>query len=279
MAFKKGISQIGFSRKTSISEIIRLAYDAGFDGIEFKTNIDSEIRFNSTREDIRKIYLMLRNNNLEAASVSNGANWSYPISSPDESIRRKGIEYAKKTVEIAYWLETDAILLVPGQVTPEIRYDKAWKNSLKAVVEIGKYALDYNVIIAIEEVWNKLIFTPLEMERFINEANREIGQEIIGVYFDVGNIMPFGYPEHWILYLGEKIKRIHIKDFKGDSPGLIYSIFPPYGSVNWTKVMDALKRIGYKGYLTAEIPVIDIAKETVVKYISSLLTDLIKSCE
>ena len=276
MVPKKAISQLCFPKTTPVKEIIELAYKAGFEGVEFKTNVDAEIRFDSSREDVRKIYTLLKDHNLETASVSNGANWLYPISSLDESVRRKGVEYVKKTVDVAYWLETDAILLVPGNVTKETRYDKAWEKSLESVVEAGKYAVDRGVTICIEEVWNKLIFTPLEMERFVDKANEEVGEEIVGVYFDTANIMPFGYPEHWITYLGKKIKRIHIKDFKGESPSMVYSVFPPYGSVDWPKVLNTLKEIGYNSFLTAEIPVSDIVKETATRYISDMISDLIK---
>ncbi len=273
---KKGLSQLCFPKSTSVKRIIELAHKAGFEGVEFKTNIDSEIRFDSSREDVRKIYSLLKDYSLEGASVSNGANWSHPLSSLDENVRKKGIEYVKKTIDVAYWLEADTILLVPGNVTKDTRYDLAWKNSLDAVVEAGKHAVDRGVTIAIEEVWNKLIFTPFEMERFVEEANKRIGEKIIGVYFDTANILPFGYPEHWITYLGKKIKRIHIKDFRGENPSLVYSVFPPYGSVDWPKVMNALKEIGYDSFLTAEIPISNIVEETAAQYISNMISDLIK---
>ncbi|OYT30652.1 MAG: hypothetical protein B6U94_06105 [Thermofilum sp. ex4484_79] len=276
MAPKKALSQLCFPAETPIREVISLAHKAEFDGVELKTSIEGDINFNASREDLKKIYDMLKDFNLETASVSNGANWTFPLTSPDENIRMKGIEYAKKTVEIAYHLEANAILLVPGNVTEDIRYDRAWNFSLDSVIAVGKHALNYGVTVAVEEVWNKLILTPLEMERFVKEANEAIGEEIVGVYFDIANIVPFGYPDHWILYLKDKIKRVHVKDFRVERPGMVYTVLPPYGSVNWPKVMKALEDIGYESYLTAEIPVSQLAKETTAKYISMIIDDLIK---
>jgi hexulose-6-phosphate isomerase len=105
------------------------------------------------------------------------------------------------------------------------------------------------VTIAVENVWNKFLLSPLEMRGFIDSFK----SKRVGAYFDVGNVLLTGYPEQWIKILGKRIKRIHIKDFKksvGTVDGFVDLL---KGDVDFTAVKKALAAIGYKGYVTAEM--------------------------
>ncbi len=107
----------------------------------------------------------------------------------------------------------------------------------------------YRVTIGIENVWNKFLLSPLEMRDFVDK----IGSRYVGCYFDVGNVLLTGYPEQWIRILGERIKRVHLKDFKisiGNINGFCNLL---EGDANWKEVIKALKEIKYDSYLTAEI--------------------------
>jgi hexulose-6-phosphate isomerase len=76
----------------------------------------------------------------------------------------------------------------------------------------------------------------------------------IGTHFDTGNVMPYGYPEDWILTLGQRIKRIHFKDYKlstRNEPGRSVDLLQ--GDVDWKAVMAALVKIGYNGFISPEI--------------------------
>jgi hexulose-6-phosphate isomerase len=62
-----------------------------------------------------------------------------------------------------------------------------------------------------------------------------------------------GYPDHWIHILGERIKRVHVKDFKrsvGTVEGFVDLL---EGDVDFAAVKKALADIGYDGYVTAEM--------------------------
>ena len=82
--------------------------------------------------------------------------------------------------------------------------------ALECISRLVPTAEDLGVSIAIENVWNKFLLSPLEMRDFIDHFD----SENVGAYFDVGNVLLTGYPEQWIRILGPRIKRIHIKDFK-----------------------------------------------------------------
>ncbi len=122
-------------------------------------------------------------------------------------------------------------------------------KGLKKQSELSKIAEQYQVNIGIENVWNKFLLSPLEMRDFIDK----IGSKYLGSFFDVGNILAFGYPEHWIRILGKRIKKVHIKDFRKDIGNVTGFTSLLEGDVNWPAVMQALKEIGYNDFIIAEL--------------------------
>jgi len=190
------------------------------------------------------------------SSLATGLFWDYSLSSSDDKLRNKAKGIVKKMLELASYLGVDTILVVPGAVDiffkPEaeiVPYDLAYKRSLEALGECVPTAEKYKVSIGIENVWNKFLLSPLEMRNFIDK----VGSEYLGAYFDVGNALLTGYPEHWIRILGKRIKKVHIKDFKvsiGNVNGFCDLL---EGDVNWAEVMKALRQVGYNDYITAEI--------------------------
>jgi L-ribulose-5-phosphate 3-epimerase len=101
----------------------------------------------------------------------------------------------------------------------------------------------------VENVWNKFLLSPLEMRRFIDE----IDLPSVGVFFDVGNILLYGFPDQWIRILGKRIKRVHVKDFRTQVGTLHGFTGLLQGDVDWPAVIAALTDIGYDSYLTAEV--------------------------
>jgi hexulose-6-phosphate isomerase len=69
-------------------------------------------------------------------------------------------------------------------------------------------------------------------------------------YFDVGNVILFGFSQDWIRTLGKRIARIHLKDFKRQ--GYQWTNLLD-GDVNWPQVRKALAEIGYSGFMTTEL--------------------------
>jgi len=182
--------------------------------------------------------------------------WKYSLTSNDGEERRRARDIARKMIDVASWLGADTILVVPGAVDvpwlpgfQPLRYDVVYERSLSALEELSAYAEEKRITIAVENVWNKFLLSPLEMRDFIDE----IGSDFVGVYFDVGNVLLTGYPEHWIEILGPRIKRVHVKDFRKLGSGLGTFVGLLQGDVDWGAVIRALRQVGYTGYLTAEL--------------------------
>src|SRR5690606_39194915 len=121
-------------------------------------------------------------------------------------------DICKKQLELAAMLGVDAILVIPGAVGVDfipdsevVQYEVAYERALSAVQELSTDAKGYGVSIAIENVWNKFLLSPLELKQFIDAVN----SDYVGSYFDVGNVVHSGYPEHWIQILGSRIKKVH----------------------------------------------------------------------
>jgi len=235
---------------------MKIAKKVGFDGIEPLIKEEGEVNINSTKADIQRIKYMAKNIGIELISLATDLLWSYPLTSSDAAVRQKAENILVRMLEIASYLEVGVVLVIPGVVgtfskegTNEvIPYDLAYKRALKSLQKCVSFAEKYKVTITIENVWNKFLLSPLEMRRFVDEIN----SAYIGVYFDIGNVLLTGYPEHWIDILGPRIKMVHVKDFKTNIGNINGFVDILEGDVNWGNVIKALRKINYDGYLVAE---------------------------
>ena len=233
-----------------------LAKDVGFDAIEVAVAEQGEITLDSPEADVRKVADTARQVGIEISSLATGLFWSYPLTSDDEATRAKAKQIVSRSLQIAGWLGVDAILVVPGAVGVDfardlgvVPYDVVYDRALGALKDLAPEAEQRKVYIGVENVWNKFLLSPLEMRDFVDA----VGSDYVQVYFDVGNVIATGYPEHWIPILGPRIKRVHIKDYRRSVGGLDGFVDLLEGDVNWPAVMDAFKAIGYDGYVTAEM--------------------------
>ena len=253
---KKGISIWSFAG-ADIRENLRLAHDAGFDGVELSLNETGEVSLDSTKEEILAIKEYGESLGLEFYSVASGLYWTYNYTSENEENRnvKKAKEITKKQLEVASWLGCDTILVVPGAVEVAfdrgevVEYDVAYERALSALRELAPYAEKLGVAIGVENVWNEFLLSPMEMADFIDK----VGSDYVGSYFDVGNVLYIGHPEHWIKILGKRIKKVHFKDYRRAAGDLYGFVDLLAGEVNWPAVMAKLRDIGYDNWVTAEM--------------------------
>jgi len=256
MTMKKGINIWSFKEGTSIADAIVLAKKAGFDGIELSLNESGELGLDAGDKEILAVRSRLEDAGLEIAGLATGLYWSYAMTSEDSGMRSKAVDVCKKQLEVAAALGVDAILVIPGAVGVDfipgaevVPYDKAYDRALEAIGSLVPHAESAGVSIAIENVWNKFLLSPLELRTFIDAH----GSRYVGSYFDVGNVVHSGYPEHWIRILGDRIKKVHFKDYRRQAGGLHGFVDLLAGDVDYPAVVSALKEIGYDNYVTAEM--------------------------
>lgn len=251
MAFQKGINAWCFPADTSLTEMFRQAKAHGYHGVELNLGEgpDAAFHLDMTVEELADVAAMAAEAGLTLPSVSTALLWKYPLTHQDETVRQTGMRVVEKMVEAASIFGSRTVLVVPGLVTPEVSYDVAYDRALEALKALAKKAEETQVRIGIENVWNKFLLSPLEMAKLIDE----VGSPWVGAYFDVGNVLQFGFPEQWIKILGKRIFAVHVKDFKTTTGNITGFVPLLAGDIPWERVTEALREVGYEGYLIPEI--------------------------
>lgn len=172
--------------------------------------------------------------------------WGAPMSSPDPEVIKKGQAEIQQALRSAHAMGADNLLLVPAVVTEQVGYAQAWENSQKNIRPLIPLAEELGVVISVEEVWNKFLLSPLEFCTYVDQFE----SPWVKAYFDVGNVVTYGYPEDWIRTLGKRIHRVHLKDFSRAEHAFSKQLYD--GDVDWTAVRKAFDEIGYTGWVTAE---------------------------
>ncbi len=252
---KKGISIWSFG-SMSVAESLRLAKNAGFDGVELALNETGETSLESKPSEFAEIKKLTEELGLELYSVACGLYWDYSITDDDKAVRAKAEDIVKKEIDMAAALGCDSCLVIPGTVCADFvnpnkvtDYQDAYDRSLDAFTRLKEYAEAAKVNIGLENVWNKFLTSPIEMREFIDK----IGSDYVGSYFDVGNVLFNGFPEQWIKILGKRIKKVHFKDYRKVAGGLHGFVDLLAGDVDYPAVVKALGDIGYDGWVTAEM--------------------------
>ena len=237
---KKGLVMDMLPTSMSYAERFKLARDAGFEVVQAPTTPDEH-----EAEAIKKAADAA---NVRIDSVMNMDHWKYPLSSSDGAVVAKSMEGMRTSLHNAKLWGSDAVLLVPAVVNPQTSYLEAWTRSQKEIRKLIPLAAELKVVIAIEEVWNKFLLSPLEMKKYIGEFE----SPWVRAWFDVGNVVLYGYPQDWIRTLGKSIYKVHLKDFKRKEGGYAWVNLGD-GDVDWTAVRQAFADIGYAGSVIAEL--------------------------
>ncbi len=236
-ALRKSLQLRMLPKELSFAENCALARRCGFEGMEVDR---SDLLKISQAEEMGKI---ARNAGVPIHSVVFG--WA-KFAEADTKAAVESIEQMIQTIDGAKAAGAGAVLLVPAIVTEKVGYADAYRRSQKCIRQLIPTAEKAQVIIAVENVWNKFLLSPLEFGRYVDEFD----SEWVRAYFDVGNVIIYGYAQDWIRTLGTRIVRIHLKDFK--RRGYEWKNLRD-GDVNWKEVRKALAEIGYKGFLTPEL--------------------------
>ncbi|MBO3832795.1 MAG: sugar phosphate isomerase/epimerase [Candidatus Brockarchaeota archaeon] len=237
-------------RELDNKKVARKIKEIGYDGVELVFDDSSFDPIRKTEEEIRRTAEDFKSKNLEIPSVATGVFWKYNLGSNDEKTRSKGIEYGKAGVKMASIVGASSILVVPGVASPETPYEELYANALNSVKKLAEFAEDYGVTIAVENVWNKFLYSPMEFKKFI----MDVGMRNVKVYLDVANLMAISHPENWIHSLGNMVSNVHAKDFDTNIGNINGFRNVLKGNVDWRKIIKLLKAAGYNGYLTVECP-------------------------
>jgi hexulose-6-phosphate isomerase len=225
------------------AERFAIARTAGFEAIEMQTIVKPE-EAAEIREASQKAGLRIH-------SVMNTDHWQLPLSSSDPDVVSRSVRGMETSLRNAVLWGAETVLLVPAVVDAKTSYRDAWTRSQSVIRErLIPMARDLKVIIAVEEVWNKFLLSPVEFARYVDDFE----SPWLRAYFDVGNVVIYAYPQDWIRTLGPRIAKVHVKDFNFDrSNGRFSWKNLGEGDIDWPEVRRALADINYKGYVTTEV--------------------------
>jgi L-ribulose-5-phosphate 3-epimerase len=216
---------------------------AGFEAIEMQTLADAA--------EVEAARAASASTGVAIHAVMNAEHWRSPLSSDDPAVVAKSVAGMETSLRNAKAWGAGVVLLVPAVVDPKTSYKDAWTRSQKVIKErLLPLAAELKVVIAVEEVWNRFLLSPLEMARYVDELDSPWAK----AYFDVGNVVLYGYPQDWIRTLGPRIVRVHLKDFSMDrGKGTFAWKNLGEGDIDWPAVRQAFADIGYAGYVTTEL--------------------------
>jgi hexulose-6-phosphate isomerase len=248
----------------------KILRDCGFAGVELDSPGDLKTE---------EVLAAQEKSGLKVHGVVDSVHWKAHLNSASADARAQGVAGLKQAITDAAAWGASSVLLVPAVVNEKQPYDQAWKlatDGIKACLEV---AAEKKVIIAVENVWNGFLLSPLEAARFVDQFE----SPWVRFHFDIGNVINFGFPEQWIDILGKRIVKLHIKDFsrkKRDDEGLWkgFGVELGSGDAGWQRVMKALDACGYStaaggNWATAEVRGGDAAR---LKQISKQMDDLFK---
>lgn len=253
----KGVNGWTFPAGMELRQAAVVARSAGFTTLEPILQAEGELAISTDESDCRRLADHAREAGIHIGSLATGLFWQKPFSSPDPAVRQEAHTLALAALDRAAWLGAEVLLIVPGVVARHQQpgqmlcgYAEALHRAFDALRGLVYEAESRGVILAVENVWNQLLISPIEMREFIDR----LASPWIGVYFDVGNVLRYGFPQDWIRILGRRIVRVHLKDFKA-TVGTAAGFCPlGEGDVQWPEVFAALQAIGYQGPLIYEGP-------------------------
>jgi L-ribulose-5-phosphate 3-epimerase len=228
---------LGNVTKGSPLASFQLLKEAGFDGVEL---------ISPNGLDLNDVLSARDKTGLTIHGVSGSRHWQDTLSDPDPQVVARGMAAIRKEFADCKAYGGTTVLLVPAVVNTKIGYRDAYKRSQERIRELLPDAEKHGIKIAIENVWNKFLLSPLEFTKYIDDFK----SPWVGAYFDVGNIIEYGNPEDWIHELGKRILKVHIKEYKREKR---FSYRLGEGGIDWLAVRTALSDIGYDGWVTAEV--------------------------
>ena len=240
LPIKKAVYIGMLPRALSYADRLKLARDTGFEEVECDTATEQKLA-----DEIKKA---AESAGIHIHSVMNQAHWKFPLSSSDPQVVAESLKGMETSLRNANFWGAGTVLLVPAVVNPQTSYKDAYERSQQNIRKLLALAQELKVVIGLENVWNKFLLSPLEFAAYVDSFK----SPWVRAYFDVGNIVLYGYPQDWIRILGKRIVKLHLKDFSFRKNVAAWVPLRE-GDVDWLTVYQALAEIGFSGTATCEL--------------------------
>lgn len=270
---KKGIHDVPFLDRWSIDQFLEKAALSGFEGVELNLHEEGGyLHLNTSLKEVRSMAEKVKGYGLEVPTLSTGLHNQYALTLENRGLRKRGEEIALHMIELAAEMGASIIQVVPGTVSGDEHYELAYERAQESLGLLASEASAAGVTIAVENVCNKFLPSPMEFAHFLKEINHSA----VKAYFDTGNAMVTGHPEHFIHSIGDDIVAIHAKDYRYASGDFVA---PLSGDAEWQGIMGALHEAQFEGYLISTPPKYKHCPERLIEIASADLTALLHLVE
>lgn len=246
------------NRKLSLVERLRMAAEAGFDGVDF----DEAGAY--TPDQVRAA---VRESGVFVHNAINHAHWEVRLTDPNPQTRSRARANLEHCLRVSHAAGGSGVLIVvgKGEDGPEAEIEERCRAEIRQCLPL---AAALGQMILIENVWNRMMYDhdrgpeqgPERFIRFVDSFH----SPWVGLYYDVGNHWKYGQPPAWIRALGRRCVKLDIKGFSR-----VKNKFVDIGSEDddlpWAEVRAALADIGFAGWATAEVGGGDVARLATVR--------------
>jgi hexulose-6-phosphate isomerase len=229
--YRKALGFTMIKEDLSVEDKLKLVKDVGFEGIEIPTHF-----LNKGTPEPKVL-----------------AHASEKVGIPVHGVVNSSHPDIKGAIDEAVVYGATSVLIVV-RPKPDGSFLDNYERTQETIRQAIPYAEKKHIHLLIENIWNTFLIEPLTMARYIDELD----SPYVKAYFDVGNVVRWGWPQHWIEVLGKRIVKIHIKEYnlkvamsEGMGKGFAFPI--GHGSIDWKRVRDELTKISYRGWATAEV--------------------------
>lgn len=250
--------KIGFSSnaftKTSIYDAIEIISKIGYGGIEIV--LDSPHAFLPLKnENIQKIQNSLKKNHIDISNLNSNTvlGWNPSdenpfepsLSNKNEKLRNWRISYTKNAINLASLLNVPSICITSGLLNKQ-NLDIELDFFKESLMILGDYAEQKKILLEIEYEPGLLINNSDDVWNLISNDFKNIGLNL-----DTCHAAMLGENISEIIEkFGKKIFHTHISDCKNN---IHFHLLPGLGDIDFKEMYDSLKKIGYNGFLTAEL--------------------------
>ncbi len=251
----------------------RGALDTGYTGIEiapFTLSQDPASLQASTRKEYRDVIASEGLGYVGLHSLLTVPSGELHVTTPDDAVRERSWEYFRKLIDLCADLGDDGMMILGSgkqrRAVGGSTVEDATGRLRDGLAEVARHAGDRGVTILPETLAPHLCDVLTSMEQTVSMV-REINHPAIQTMFDTHNAVAENVPhDQLIKEHAELIRHVHINEMDGRHPGT--------GSYDFSVPLQALRDIGYKGWLSLEVFKFEPSGEEVARISSQYLRDI-----
>lgn len=237
------------------------AAEAGFDAVEI---------FVPSFDPLPELAGLLQQHELKLAAIGTGAGWvkhKLSLTDGNENQRSKAVQYVKGVIDLAAEYDAPAIIgSMQGRSGDGVSHQGAILHLKKSLEELGEYAKEKGQPLYYEPLnrYETNLFNTLAEGCAVLDALETDNVKLLADLFHM-NIEEADIAQA-IRHAGKHVGHVHFVDSNRRAAGL--------GHMDHGPIVEALKAIGYEGYLCAEafpLPDADTCANTTIETIKKLV--------